>query len=108
MPAHPARGQPYFEAMKQAISASLGCIYLGPSSIMTQPYPYKDYDDTGNLTGESERQEQVVDGIEAIAASAAALLERMRFTAIPGMLNTPTGGPVTGSMPPGAGWIEGV
>lgn len=105
MPAHPSRGQPIFEAMKQAIAAQLGMIYMGISSIKTPPYPVIEYDDDGEVTFEGERQEEVVEGIEAIAGGSDTMMKNVKFTALPGMLNTPTGGPVSGTMPADSGWI---
>ena len=105
MPAHPSRGQPVFEAIKKAVAAQYNAIYIGPSSIKTQPYPVIEYDDDGNETFNGQRQEEIVEGIEAIAGGSDAMMENVKFTALPSMLNTPTGGPVTGTMPKGSGWI---
>lgn len=104
MPAHPSRGQPIFEAMKQAIAAQLGMIYLGPPSIKTPPYPAIEYDDDGNETFNGERQEEVVEGVEAIAGGSDTMMKNVKFTALPGMLNT-SAGPVSGIMPADSGWI---
>lgn len=106
MPAHPSRGQPVFEAIKQAVAAQLGMIYMGPASIKTPPYPVIEYDDDGNETFNGPRQEEVVEGVEAIAGGSDAMMKNVKFTAIPGTLNTPTGGPVSGSMPANSGWIK--
>lgn len=105
MPAHPSRGQPIFEIMKQAIAIQLGMTYLSPSSIKTPPYPAIEYDDDGNETFNGTRQEEVVEGVEAIAGGSDTMMKNVKFKAIPGLLNTPTGGPVTGEMPGGSGWV---
>lgn len=104
MPAHPSRGQPIFEAMKQTIAAQLGIIYISPSSILTQPYPFIEYDDEGNEISNGTRQEEVVEGVEAIAGGSDTMMKNVKFKAITGMLNT-SAGPVSGEMPGGSGWI---
>ena len=105
MPQHPARGQPAFEAVKQAISIQQNCIYMGPGSIKTQPFPVIEYDDEGNITFNGQRQEEVVEGIEAIAGGSHEMIKNIKFTALPGKLNT-SAGPVTGTMDKGTGWVE--
>jgi len=105
MPSHPARGQPAFEAVKQAIAIQQNCIYINPGSIKTQPYPVIEYDDEGNETFNGQRQEEVVEGIEAIAGGSHEMIKNIKFTALPGML-TNAAGPIIGSMPKGTGWVE--
>jgi hypothetical protein len=110
MPAHPSRGQTYFEAIKQAIAVQLGLIYVGPSSILTPGYDVVEYDDDGNETFNGPRQEQVVEGVEAMAGGsktmAEQLIDKMSFDiSPPGSLVAPDG-PVTGSMPAASGWID--
>ncbi len=77
---------------------------MGTSSIKTPPYPVIEYDDDGEVTFEGERQEEVVEGIEAIAGGSDTMMKNVKFTALPGMLNT-SAGPVSGTMPADSGWI---
>lgn len=104
MPQHPSRGQPIFEAMKQTIAAQLGIIYVSPSSILTQPYPFIEYDDEGNEISNGTRQEEVVEGVEAIAGGSDTMMKNVKFTALPGKLTT-SAGPVSGTMDKDSGWI---
>jgi len=106
MPAHPLRGKPEFEAIKKAISAQLGAIYIAPASILTKPFPVIEYDDNGKVTFQGEKQEQIVEGVEAMAGGSKATLDNAKFKVLPGTLNTPSGGPVSGTMPKGTGWID--
>jgi len=110
MPAHPSRGHPIFESVKQSIATQLGMIYISPSSIKTPPYHVVEYDDDGKVTFDGNKQEEIVEGIEAMAGGsktmAEEMLQKLKFkVAPPGSLNTPTGGPVAGTMPANSGWI---
>lgn len=111
MSAHPSRGLPWFEAVKKSIAAQLGMVYKSPSSIQTPAYKVIEYDDDGKETFNGERQEEIVEGVEAMAGGsktmAEEMLKKMSFkVSPPGSLNAATGGPVAGKMPADSGWVK--